>query len=129
MNPINQRMSIGVAGELLLQIRLLQYKVQAAYPLEDTGNDLIAVNGSEFRAVSVRTTTTGRFNKPEHERVYHVLAVVHIRGTNNDLFLDNSDIYLIPLDSVPAAASDCARLQDYLFSRQQVERLFGPLTV
>jgi hypothetical protein len=127
MNPIYPRMSTGAAGELLVQIRLLQYKVQAAPPIEDTGNDLIAVNGDNFRAVSVRTTTTGRFLKPNEERTYHVLAVVHLRGEAHDLHLDQTEIYLIPFDQVRGVSTNCADLEPYRFSRQQVEQLFGPI--
>jgi hypothetical protein len=61
-------------------IRLLQYGVQAAPPIKDSGDDLIAVNGEVFRAVSVRTTTAIRYSKPPAERLYHVLAVVHLGG-------------------------------------------------
>jgi len=120
-------MSTGCVGELLVQIRLLQYGVQAAPPIEDTGNDLIAVNGAEFRAVSVRTTTTGTFTKPEVERVFHVLAVVHLRGTDRELSLDESEVFLIPQGSVAAAPCRCDRLGEYRFSRAQVERVFGAL--
>jgi hypothetical protein len=43
-NPISSEMRIGTLGELLVQLRLLQFDVQAAPPLKDSGNDLIAVN-------------------------------------------------------------------------------------
>lgn len=36
---------------------------------------MVPVNGDNFRAVSIRTTTNGRFPRPEAERLYHVLAV------------------------------------------------------
>ena len=61
MNQITKKMHVGTIGELLVQIRLLQYSMQTAPPIKDSGNDLIAVKGETFRAVSVRTTTTGRF--------------------------------------------------------------------
>lgn len=127
MNPIGPRMSTGVAGELLVQIRLLQYKVQAAPPVEDTGNDLIAVNGNQALALSVRTTTTGRFRKPDRRRSYHALAVVHMQRQGQDLHLDQTEIYLIPFDEVALASTDCTRLAAYRFSKQQVERIFGPV--
>ena len=78
MNQVTEKIMTGTLGELLVQARLLQYSVQAAPPIKDSGNDLIAVNGVEFRAVSVRTTTSGFYNKPETSRLYHVLAVVHL---------------------------------------------------
>lgn len=127
MNPITDKMSTGCVGELLVQLRLLQFGVQAAPPIKDSGNDLIAVNGKEFRAVSVRTTTTGTYTKPETERAYHVLAVVHLSGEDRDVHLDQCDIFLIPQADVAGVSSRCDQLGAYKYSREQVERLFGAL--
>jgi hypothetical protein len=125
MNSINKKMSIGAIGELLVQIRLLQYGVQAAPPLKDSGNDLIAVNGQQFRAISVRTTTTGRYTKPDTSRVYHVLAVVYLIGEGHELNLDETGIFLIPKDRVNDASTNCGQLGEYKLSDQQVLQLFG----
>jgi hypothetical protein len=127
MNPITERMSTGCVGELLVQLRLLQLGVQAAPPIEDSGNDLIAVNQAEFRAVSVRTTTTGTYTKPDTERRYHVLAVVHLMGEDRELHLDRSRVFLIPKAEVAGASCNCDNLDVYGYSRDQVERLFGTL--
>ncbi len=59
MNPITDKMLTGTLGELLVQTRLLQLGVQAAPAIKDSGNNPIAVNNCQFRAVSVRTTTGG----------------------------------------------------------------------
>ena len=45
-NPIPKNMKTGTIGELLVQLRLLQYNVQAAPPIKDSGNDLIAIKGN-----------------------------------------------------------------------------------
>lgn len=127
MNRITDRMLTGCVGELLVQLRLLQFGVQAAPPIEDSGNDLIAVNGTEFRAVSVRTTTTGTYTKPNRERLYHVLAVVHLYGDDREIYLDRSDIFLISQADVANASCNCNQLTAYRYSREQVERLFGAL--
>jgi hypothetical protein len=125
MNQITDRVHTGTVGELLVQIRLLQYGVQAAPPIKDSGNDLIAVNGDVFRAVSVRTTQTGQFTKPETVRLYHVLAVVHLLGEDRDIWLDQSRVYLIPRDRVAAVANQCARLEEFRLSPDHVQTLFG----
>src|SRR6266404_9404023 len=125
LNRITDKILTGTVGELLVQVRLLQYGVQAAPPIMDSGNDLIAVNGSEFRAVSVRTTTTGRFQKPVADRLYHVLAVVHLLGQDRDVYLDQSRVFLIPACDVDAAPDRCDRLDPYAFSGELVQRLFG----
>ena len=127
MNQITDRILTGSLGELLVQTRLLQYNVQAAIPLKDSGNDLIAVNGREFRAVSVRTTTTGTYKKPAKNRAYHVLAVVCLVGSGRNVLLDKSSVFLIPKEEVAAASTDCKKLDKYKFSRKMVEQTFGPL--
>ncbi len=58
MNPLSKTCITGTIGELLVQLRLFQYGVQAAPPLKDSGNDLIAVRRETFRAVQVKTTGT-----------------------------------------------------------------------
>ncbi len=125
MNPISNRVATGTLGELLVQTRLLQYGVQASPPLKDSGNDLIAVNGREFRAVSVRTTTTGRYVKPKGERLYHVLAAVHLVGHDREIYLDQSRVYLIPQADVAAASDNCERIGQYTLTEELVRRLFG----
>jgi len=62
MNSISDRVATETIGEILVQLRLLQYGVQATLPIKVSGNDLIVVNGRTFRAISVRTTTNGRYN-------------------------------------------------------------------
>jgi len=47
---------VGTIGELLVQLRLLQFHVQAAAPLKDSGNDLIAVRATRFHTIQVKTT-------------------------------------------------------------------------
>lgn len=127
MNQVTEKILTGTLGELLVQIRLLQYGVQAAPPIKDSGNDLIAVNAKEFRAVSVRTTTTGTYSKPEADRLYHVLAVVFLVGDEREVSLDGSELFLIPQADVAAASTDCRKLGKYKFSRDLVEHLFGRL--
>lgn len=125
MNEITDRIQTGTIGELLVQIRLLQHGVQAAPPIKDSGNDLIAVNGQTFRAVSVRTTTTGRFMKPPDARLYHVLAVVHLIGEDRTVFLDGSRVYLIPQSDVATVSAHCDQLEIYALCPDLIERLFS----
>jgi hypothetical protein len=37
VNPISPEIKTGTVGELLVQLRLLQFDVQAAQPLKDSG--------------------------------------------------------------------------------------------
>jgi hypothetical protein len=128
-NPLPENNLTGLFGELLVQIRLLQFGVQAAPPIEDSGNDLIAVNGREFRAVSVRTTTHNIYKKPKKARIYDVLAVVRLAGGDNEVNLNSSEIFLIPQSAVKSVSTSCNRLDGYRISRDRVELLFGELSV
>lgn len=129
VNGISDKVLTGTIGELLVQIRLLQFGVQAAPPIKDSGNDLIAVAGRVFRAVSVRTTSTGSYNKPPADRDYHLLAVVNLVGEGRRIHLDASEIFLVPRGDVPMASTVCANLGAYRLSRALTEQHFGPLLV
>ncbi len=126
MNPLSKTCITGTIGELLVQLRLFQYGVQAAPPLKDSGNDLIAVRGETFRAVQVKTTGNedGRWNLPEDRR-YHVLALVRLRGHDNELSLDNCEIYLIDRSTVEADGFHVNDQGDkHKISQRLVDRLF-----
>jgi hypothetical protein len=124
LNPISKEIKTGTIGELLVQIRLLQHDVQAAPPLKDSGNDLIAVKGRELRAISVRTTKTGKVDKPK-DQLYDVLAVVNLSGTEREIDLDKSDVFLIPREKAKNAPSSCDKLADFKLSPALVSLLFG----
>lgn len=125
MNALNQRLITGTTGELLVQLRLFQYGVQAAAPLKDSGNDLIAVRGNTFRAVQVKTTGNedGTWTYPE-ERLYHVLALVRLKGHDNQLNLDECEIYLIDRETVEAGGFNLRFPGDqHKISQDLVDRL------
>lgn len=122
-NPITSRMETGKAGELLLQIRFLQYGIQAAPPIIDTGNDLIAVRGFTFKSIQVKSTTTRTFNKPSDTCLYHLLAVVLLESTDDSLLLDNSVIYLIPRKDVLRLPANIDRFGQYELSQALADQL------
>jgi hypothetical protein len=129
MNKVTDDIMTGTLGELLVQIRLLQFGIQAAPPIKDSGNDLIAVNGEVFRAISVRTTTEldGKYNRPPVGRRFHVLAVVHLIGQERHVYLDESPIYLVPGELAYKVPVHCKNLEEFLMKPKLVESLFGPL--
>ena len=123
-NPITPNIKTGTIGELLVQLRLLQYGVQAAPPLKDSGNDLIALKEYEVRTIQVKTSTVGipQFqNLPER---YHLLALVSLHGDDDSINLDNSDIYLIPKEDVANIIR--TNLGQYRLTREHVDKLFRP---
>ncbi len=125
-NPITDKIKTGTVGELLVQLRLLQYGVQAAPPLKDSGNDLIALRGSVVRTIQVKTTTTDKPpNKKKLPKLYHLLAVVRLKGEDRKLRLDQSEIFLVPKCDVPGAARTWDALQPFALSETQVDKLFA----
>lgn len=124
-NPITENMKTGTIGELLVQLRLLQYGVQAAPPLKDSGNDLIALKGYEVRTIQVKTSTIGIPQFPNLPERYHLLALVRLRGHDETVFLDDSEIYLIPKDSVVNIARTDEGLAQYRLTSALVEALFN----
>ena len=123
-NPISDKIKTGTLGELLVQIRLLQYGVQAAPPLKDSGNDLIAVLGEAFRGVQVKTTASRNLqwqNLPDH---YHLLALVDLAGEESEIYLDQTLVYLVPRDQVPNVHPNNGSLDKFLISQELVNRLF-----
>jgi hypothetical protein len=79
-NPITEAIKTGTVGELLVQLRLLQYDVQAAPPLKDSGNDLIALRGFVVRTIQVKTTTDALPVWPPEARLYLSLVKTPTRA-------------------------------------------------
>lgn len=115
----------GTVGELLVQLRLLQFNVQAAPPLKDSGNDLIAIRGEEMRAIQVRSTNSCSFNRPDEDCLYHLLAVVQLEGNADELLLDQTKVFLVPRAMVRETPSNCDRLAQYVMKKEWVDQLFS----
>lgn len=124
MNPLSDTLVTGTTGELLFQLRLLQFGVQAAPPLRDSGNDLIAIKGDTLRAIQIKTTTgdTPRLEKPR--RNFHFLGLACLVGDGDVLHADECRLYLIPKDDVDVIKKGEQRLADYALTRELVERVF-----
>ncbi|PCJ97310.1 MAG: hypothetical protein COA45_10265 [Zetaproteobacteria bacterium] len=123
-NPICENMKTGTIGELLVQTRLLQYGVQAAPPLKDSGNDLIAILGESFRGVQVKTTKTHNLVWPDLPDHYHILALIDLFGEDNDLYLDATNVYLIPRSAVRTFPCNTDNLHPYTISQALIDQLF-----
>jgi len=129
VNPLEERMVTCTVGELLVQLRLLEYGVQASPPLKDSGNDLIAIRGEHFRSIQVKATRDAKSfsfdNKELKERLYHVLALVQIVGENSKVSLDECRIYIMPKEAVEKGYYNPEKLGDYELSGPLVDTLFG----
>jgi len=126
-NPISRALRIGTLGELLVQIRLLQFDVQAAPPLKDSGNDLIAVKGTRFHTIQVKTTGSGDIPPwPDAQRIYSLLAVVQLAGEDRSLFLDDSHVYLVPKSRLANLPRSWDALRPFSMAPEHVDHLFAP---
>ncbi len=127
MNPLPEHLTTGTFGELLVQLRLLQYKVQAAPPLKDTGNDLIAVKGSVFKAIQVKTTTTDRFRLDDLPEQYHLAALVALVGEGDEVDLQRTQVFLLPREEAAGSATrSLDSLDKWRLRAELAERLFAP---
>lgn len=104
MNKITDKLKLGTVGELLVQLRLLEFDVQAAPPLKDSGNDLIAIRGTATRAIQVKATKIDddgyQIRVAELPPLYLLLAIVKFEGDEDTLYLDDSRIFLIAKNDV-----------------------------
>jgi Holliday junction resolvase len=124
MNPLDDKLITGTIGELLVQLRLLQHGVQANPPLKDSGNDLIAVKGNVIKVIQVKTTTTKRgFEKPK-DRLYHIVAFVRLKVDGDKYLLDQSDIFLIPLNKLLNLQISDQSLEPFRINQEHIDHLF-----
>lgn len=117
-NPIDEKMKIGTIGELLVQLRLLQYNIQAAPPIKDSGNDLVALKGRQIRLIQVKTTATDTFPKlPGKMKIYDLLAIVDLRGYDRTLRLDETRIFLIRKEDLSKINKRLGSLEAYAIDK------------
>ena len=126
MNGLCPELITGTMGELLVQARLLQYDVQAAPPLKDSGNDLIAIRGPVFRAIQVKATEGDAYALPEEKKQYHILAAVRLVGEEREVFFDQCEVFLIPKGSLPGLPRRFSQIGQWKLSREVVDALFHP---
>lgn len=124
MNPMADKYITGTIGELLVQIRLLEYLVQAAPPLRDTGNDLIALRNRCVKSISVRTTRVDTYNRPDEGRIYDLLAVVALKPKDCHALLDQTVIFLLPAAEAAKRPNTLKALVGYELTEKLVYELF-----
>lgn len=117
MNPLHTTTNIGTIGEIFVQLKFLEHNIQAAPPIKDSGNDLIAVKGDKFFSIQVKTTTKRIFSKNNLEKSFHLLVFVHLIKQENNIYFsfDKSQIFVIPKDEINTIRSFAQLEQEYLF--------------
>lgn len=133
MNSLSDTFLEGTFGELFVQLRLLQYEVQAAPPLKDTGNDLIAIKGDILKAIQVKTTKKDDQIKYDFkklsQRKYHILALVFLDQKESDepnaLNIDKCKIYLLNNSEVKKGTYKKEELAAFELNQKLVDSLFS----
>ena len=121
MNELPKSIETGTFGEIFCQLKLLQFGVQAAPPIKDTGNDLIAVRGNWFNSIQVKSTFTNfpiNFKLDKLPEKYHLLAIVcfpkvQYHENSFDISLDSGRIFLLPKDQVTKGHWSEENLSDF----------------
>lgn len=134
MNELPTRLMGGTFGELLVQIRLFQHDVQAAPPIKDSGNDLIAIRGWIIKAVQVKTSCPPfpiKFNLAELPARYHILALVQLPTKIDyddlidfELSLDACRIFLLGKDQVTKGYWTEAELAPFELNEARIDYFF-----
>jgi len=109
MNKISADNKTAKLGELLVQLDLLDNDVQAAPPIYDSGNDLIAVKSDVFKAVQIKTEgpNSASWTVPD-DRLYHILALVKLDANvfhSRIYYLEKSNALAMGLSSIRASLS------------------------
>ncbi len=94
-NPLPKTTYIGTIGELLVQLRLLEFGIQAAPPIKDSGNDLIAIRGEVVKFIQIKTSKSTIRSVSGLPKVYHIVALVELKySKDSSLLVDKSRIFV-----------------------------------
>lgn len=74
-----------------------------------------------MRTIQVKTTTDGIPSWPSIDRLYHLLAVVRLHGEDMQLWLDQSEIFLVPKETLLNLARTWEALRPYAISGDHVD--------
>lgn len=99
-NELPDKVTTGTIGEILCQLRLLEFGVQAAPPIKDSGNDLIAVKGEVVKYIQVKTSAVGVPKMRGLPEVYHLVFLVKLESDDvGALLLDQSSVSVVLKDN------------------------------
>lgn len=129
MHPLTTKVKRGTLGELLAQVHLLVNGVQAAPPLRDSGNDLIACAGETILTLQVKTAKRHSFPKRRLPKLYHAAVFVVLKEVNEKIDVSGADVYLLSRKEIEDSTSLGKKaLEPYRISKDRVAEVFGPTT-
>lgn len=77
-NPLPKTTHVGAIGELFSQLQLLEFGIQAAPPIKDSGNDLIAIKGKNVKFIQIKTKLDGKYYSRNLPEVYDLVFYVDL---------------------------------------------------
>jgi hypothetical protein len=127
-NPLPKTTVKGTYGELLVILRLLDFDVQACFTLKDSGNDLIAIKGSNVQTIQVKSTLPeGRWDlRNLHKKRYDVLALVSLIPKKRGFDLEKSKIFLLKNSEVDnrSVITNNMKIEKYSLNKEIIQKLF-----
>jgi hypothetical protein len=113
-------------GELIAQLYLLAHGVQAAPPIRDSGNDLIACLAGRFCALQVKTRKKHSFSRRGLPEIYDGVVLVVLQEDDYRFGATKPDIYLLRRDEFEAAETLGKRsLEQFRLCPDRAVALFG----
>ena len=97
-NRLPDNMVLGTLGEVFSQLRLLELGIQAAPPIKDSGNDLIAIKGEVVKYIQVKTSATKIERVNNLPGIYHLVFLVEFESDESGIKYDDSKIWVINKD-------------------------------
>lgn len=104
-NELTSRVTRGTMGELLAQVYLLAHGVQAAPPIRDSGNDLIACRKGQFCALQVKTRKIPSFSRRGFPEIYDGVVLVVLKEDGENFGATPPIIYVMRRDEFEHAES------------------------
>jgi hypothetical protein len=124
MNPSYPSQIQGKVGELLLQIRLFENKIESSIPVIDSGNDIIALKGHVVKSIQVKTKglETAAWDLRDLPEVYDILALIEF--AENEHHLDEARIHLLEQSEVMSGSISSVN-NSKMLSEGRLLELFG----
>ena len=94
-NPLPKTTQIRTIGEVFVQLKLLEFDVQAAPPMRDSGNDLVAIKGRIIKLIQVKTTQNDDWNLNNLKKVYDLVFLVKLESEDNRILFDKSKVFVL----------------------------------
>lgn len=119
-NYLPEKIKTWTIWELFAQMKLLEYGVQAAPPIKDSGNDLIWINWEVVKFIQIKTATNRMpsANRRDLPLIYHLLFLIRLHKENGEINYEKSKIKIL--------VHDRGELYEvWLLDKNRIESIWG----